>query len=319
MSGFKFNFITDDDGDGDSASDKNLGLGAGAVICEQSKDRDALIELKREGSDGGGDSGAPCIRPAKKLTFNDDLVQAICKNVYQVETLTVCGAEYVHRVTSDEEVASSALRESVTQDSDIIPLVYEGGLKIWECSLDLVEYLASSDVDFAGANVLELGCGAALPGIHALGQGASVVFQDYNAEVLELVTIPNVVNNTPDDDDDRVAALPGRCQFWAGDWGALERKWKELQLRFDVILTSETIYSEAAQPHLYSLIKAVLKPAGAAYVAAKVHYFGVGGGTRQFVHLVEEDGAFNVTTCFATESGLRREILMMRWKTAGAT
>lgn len=30
------------------------------------------------------------------------------------------------------------------------------------------------------------------------------------------------------------------------------------------------------------------------YVAGKKHYFGVGGGTRQFKHLVEDDG----TLCF---------------------
>jgi protein-histidine N-methyltransferase len=44
--------------------------------------------------------------------------------------------------------------------SDLVPGVYEGGLKTWECSLDLVEHLhelqSSSDLGgFAGKRVIE--------------------------------------------------------------------------------------------------------------------------------------------------------------------
>jgi protein-histidine N-methyltransferase len=44
--------------------------------------------------------------------------------------------------------------------SDLVPGVYEGGLKTWECSLDLVGYLDSfRDADssyFSGKRVLEV-------------------------------------------------------------------------------------------------------------------------------------------------------------------
>ena len=45
--------------------------------------------------------------------------------------------------------------------SDLVPGVYEGGLKTWECSLDLVEYLhqlqsSSNFAGFAGSRVLEV-------------------------------------------------------------------------------------------------------------------------------------------------------------------
>ena len=45
--------------------------------------------------------------------------------------------------------------------SDLVPGVYEGGLKTWECSLDLVEYLhelqySSNFGGFAGNRVLEV-------------------------------------------------------------------------------------------------------------------------------------------------------------------
>lgn len=32
------------------------------------------------------------------------------------------------------------------------------------------------------------------------------------------------------------------------------------------------------------------KSGGAVYMAGKKYYFGVGGGTRQFIRLVQEDG-----------------------------
>lgn len=42
--------------------------------------------------------------------------------------------------------------------SDLLPGVYEGGLKTWECSLDLVEYLESSGPfsSYSGKRVLEV-------------------------------------------------------------------------------------------------------------------------------------------------------------------
>lgn len=38
------------------------------------------------------------------------------------------------------------------------------------------------------------------------------------------------------------------------------------------------------------MLQCIRPPYGVVYVAGKKHYFGVGGGTRQFKHLVENDG-----------------------------
>ena len=59
--------------------------------------------------------------------------------------------------------------------------VYEGGLKIWECSIDLAAFVASG-VDFQNLNVLELGCGAGLPAIVAGQLGATKT--DFQVTVL---------------------------------------------------------------------------------------------------------------------------------------
>lgn len=62
-------------------------------------------------------------------------------------------------------------------DCDLVSGVYEGGLKIWECSLDLVDYIKANASTFAGKSILELGCGQGLPGVMCLLSGAkSVVF-----------------------------------------------------------------------------------------------------------------------------------------------
>lgn len=44
--------------------------------------------------------------------------------------------------------------EYADDPSDLIPSVYEGGLKTWECSLDLAGYLHSHKV--AASKVLEV-------------------------------------------------------------------------------------------------------------------------------------------------------------------
>ncbi|KAG0459528.1 hypothetical protein HPP92_022656 [Vanilla planifolia] len=60
---------------------------------------------------------------------------------------------------------------------------------------------------------------------------------------------------------------------------------------YDIILMAETVYSLSSLHSLYELTKKCLQyPQGVVYMAGKKHYFGVGGGTRHFVRLVENDG-----------------------------
>ncbi|KAI0371372.1 hypothetical protein BV20DRAFT_993664 [Pilatotrama ljubarskyi] len=92
--------------------------------------------------------------------------------------------------------------------SDLVPGVYEGGLKTWECSLDLVDCLDSiynTEVaeKLQGKRILELGCGTAVPSLYLLqaifskepsaNSDIHIHLQDYNELVLRLVTLPNVI------------------------------------------------------------------------------------------------------------------------------
>ncbi|RZC48866.1 hypothetical protein C5167_017292 [Papaver somniferum] len=192
-------------------------------------------------------------------------------------------------------------------NSDLVPGKYEGGLKLWEGSLDLVRSLHSEihggKLSLNGKRVLELGCGHGLPGIFTWLKGASEVhFQDYNAEVLQCLTIPNVNANPREPESDDHEGV----RFFAGDWSEIHQllnhvcdrseekspnSGSELDAGYDVILMAETVYCIDSLQNLYELIKKCLKrPDGVVYMAGKKHYFGVGGGTRHFLSVVENDG-----------------------------
>lgn len=104
--------------------------------------------------------------------------------------------------------------EFLDAPSDLVPGVYEGGLKTWECASDLVDCLdgilgSESLGRLRGKKVLELGCGTAIPSLYIVqqlfleppGESAEsrqqdevhVHMQDYNALVLRLVTLPNII------------------------------------------------------------------------------------------------------------------------------
>ncbi|KAM0854081.1 hypothetical protein ACQ4PT_050648 [Festuca glaucescens] len=198
------------------------------------------------------------------------------------------------------------------KNSDLVPGKYEGGLKLWEGSLDLVKTL-NSDIKAVrllveGKQVLELGCGHGLPGIFAGLKGAGLVhFQDFNAEVLRCLTIPNVKANLFKESSQGICTSQS-VGFYAGDWSEIDKLLlcgdavhdkttnhhteNEGSSGYDIILMAETVYALDSLPSLYRLIKKCLRyPGGVVYMAGKKHYFGVGGGTRQFLRLVTEDGA----------------------------
>ena len=97
---------------------------------------------------------------------------------------------------------------AVLSRRDVQRGVYEGGFKLWECAVDLIDFLSSAPSPLPHSSfrsVLELGCGAGFPGLYCLlrrcGSGPSqaeqsrLTFQDLNWEVLQHLTAPTVAVN----------------------------------------------------------------------------------------------------------------------------
>ncbi|XP_075212761.1 histidine protein methyltransferase 1 homolog isoform X2 [Lycorma delicatula] len=192
--------------------------------------------------------------------------------------------------------------------ADIITAKYEGGLKVWDCTHHLANYITSniSPVDFKNKTVLDLGCGHGLLGILSIKLGASSVeFQDYNEDVIKIVTIPSVLKNLIPD----VSSVP--CKFFSGDWLSFSQLNNN---RYDIILTSATIYNTNNYKKILKVFKMNLKHNGLILIAAKTYYFGNGGGTRQFEEAVERDGVFQTEVLWTSVEGVQQEILKITYK-----
>lgn len=255
------------------------------------------------------------------------------------------------RTAAEREDEEKILTRTAEQRSDLISGVYEGGLKVWECTYDLLELIEKEGETFTEKVVLDLGCGAGLLGILALKRGAKQVhFQDYNSTVIEQLTVSNVIINCEDDDEDdsndeeggegggKIKAkqdmkedipppkkrsidksqhpLLARCRFFSGDWTTfLDLLIKEdATPKFDIILTSETIYNTSYYPVFHETLEKLLAPDGLVYLATKSHYFGVGGGLHLFETFVKQKGIFSLDRLWDGEEGLQRHLVVLRFK-----
>lgn len=216
---------------------------------------------------------------------------------------------YELKARSDLNPEEQFLLES---HEDVRKNVYEGGLKVWEGALDLIDVLAVANPP--GARFLELGCGGGLPLCALLARAlrdnspGTFVFADYNAAVLSLATLPNIALAylsvvEPDHIGDAgelvldaqllsqmLADFKQRgieVAFVSGGWSS---EFSKLVGRFDVVLASETIYSLDTLPAFTDVLCEAIVPRGAAYVAAKRVYFGVGGGVVEFERLLDARG-----------------------------
>ncbi|KAJ7141103.1 hypothetical protein C8R44DRAFT_762739 [Mycena epipterygia] len=266
---------------------------------------------------------------------------------------------------SETPAPASAL-DFLDAPSDLVPGVYEGGLKTWECSLDLVDYLDgladSNSTYFSGKHILEVGCGTAIPSVHLIHRlfcGDShakthVHLQDYNSSVLELITFPNIIlawymspassdyrasgaEDCPPADPTTSGELPItpslKTAFTAslekygislvfsyGSWESLTAHLESGGAKYDVVLTSETIYRTEALPALIGLLRrACADSQPLCLVAAKILYFGVGGGVSEFLStlqsktMVERGCAGRAESVWERKVGVGRKILRIEW------
>ncbi|KAM4795501.1 histidine protein methyltransferase 1 homolog [Rhinophrynus dorsalis] len=243
-------------------------------------------------------------------------------NVSVVE-MTLLGKD-----SNNENIVS----KTVTSNSDLISGVYEGGMKIWECTFDLMRYFEDEDIHFERKRVLDLGCGAGFLGLFALKRKAREVhFQDYNSTVIEEITMPNALLNCDRDDfNEYITEEPSRkrhkksevepgllskCRFFSGEWSQFSQLMQNEipSMKYDIILTSETIYNPAYYSALHDIFQKLLLKDGIVYLATKSHYFGVGGGVHPFEKFIRERNVFCTKTLKVHEDGLQRLLINLEF------
>jgi len=119
------------------------------------------------------------------------------------------------------------------------------GAALWPSAIALAHQLAAMGDGLAGLRVLELGSGTGLPGIVAASFGAQVTQTDRHEIAMSLCR--------------RNAAANGitGIDYRLADWG----RW-EMEGRFDLIIGSDILYTDALHPDLLSIFDSNRTPAG---------------------------------------------------------
>ena len=198
---------------------------------------------------------------------------------------------------------------NVPENTDLISGKYEGGIKIWECDEDLLEFLPSIYNDsWKNKNILDMGCGHGLPGIYLLLKGINeICFQDFNKEVLDNIT-KNYINQLK---ENLGLNFENKIKFVDGDWGMFQ-----YDKKFDIIISGDTLYNNQNYEKIYNLVKNNLNKDGEAYFASKRFYFGVGGGSSEFKQFIIDRNEFEISQVKQIKDGINniRVILKITWK-----
>jgi hypothetical protein len=183
----------------------------------------------------------------------------------------------------------------INKTSDIVKGIYEGGLKAWECSFDLAKYIYSSARSIPNTsrtlNILELGCGHALPTLALLKTNAStfvhsIYLQDFNVECLKIQTFINIRKNVTD-------IHKFEIKFVYGSWDQLLKNKLLPVNNFNLIFSSETIYNPSYYRNLLDIFMSTLNNTdkeNCIFLAAKSYYFGCGGNLLEFTELAKSTG-----------------------------
>lgn len=99
--------------------------------------------------------------------------------------------------------------------------------------------------------------------------------------------------------------------FYSGDWDSFKNLTANDD-KYDIILTSETIYNSKNYQKLLDFFSSRLREDGSVYLAAKSHYFGVGGNVHDFNKFLDKDGTFKTSVIWKSTEGLQREILLIK-------
>jgi predicted nicotinamide N-methyase len=155
----------------------------------------------------------------------------LCDRVVRIETISNPDKlfdELMQRPGSDESVLDEQ-----------IPYWAE----LWPSAICLSDFIIGNKLIIPGMKVLEIGCGAGLPGIVAGQLGAEVILSDYLDEALELAE-RNWKNNNS-----------GKVTLLKMDW-----RQPSSTLKPDLILASDIAYERRSFPSLVRAFKILAGP-----------------------------------------------------------
>lgn len=117
-----------------------------------------------------------------------------------------------------------------------------------------------------------------------------------------------------------IAKLGISLAFFSGSWESLTTYFESGATKHDIVLTSETIYRTEALPALTQLLRqACTESQPLCLVAAKVLYFGVGGGVSEFLTtlqskaMVEQGCSGKAEVVWERKVGVGRKIMRIDW------
>jgi protein-histidine N-methyltransferase len=104
-------------------------------------------------------------------------------------------------------------------------------------------------------------------------------------------------------------------EFFEGDWSSMRLPQEH---KYDIVLTSETVYSLSSLPALLDLLESACRPGDESLclVACKRIYFGVGGGELEFRTRVERALRGRVETVWGQDGqsqGVGRRVMKVEW------
>lgn len=142
-----------------------------------------------------------------------------------------------------------------------------------------------------------------------------VFCQDLNLDVLKYSTYPSFNNSNQMNDYPKDAILT-KVVLLCSTWDELCGKsslWNDL--KFDLCVSSETLYRPAQFDTISRLLKNRLKnPSGRALFAQKSYYFGLGGGSVPFLRFLEHNNDLHAKILKKIKDGQSnvRDILEIR-------
>lgn len=91
------------------------------------------------------------MKEAKEISVNDKEYEQKSENL-EIEKIKFKRILFNPKQFEKEISFSKELKKS-----DLVAGVYEGGFKVWECAIDLIQYLSQNSIDLSGKKVLDLG------------------------------------------------------------------------------------------------------------------------------------------------------------------